>query len=303
MIGIDTQNKELIVRKRMSAFIEKALRFCGHDFRHDDYKKIIYGETGCKTDLEYMFKSMYDAYTYLLSNAQSPLTTDMLKRFFYLLEGKECDEAFLIRVTSKMFYMNDMPALEKAVDFHMYVYTELCWMNDDYRLIVPLMFFNYALVKSGVPTLRFISPTLSKYERCRDLYLSGDTMPMHQLMLDQLSEAKFQDRDFYQKLKPLATKEICDRIHDDRELLHNRYGIESIALFGSFSKELQRLDSDIDLLIVYSQDISYEKKIQLSDDLASYYFNVFNRYIDITEISEYVKDWIINETSNYTKIF
>lgn len=56
MHEIDTQNKELIVRKKVAAFIEKTFRFYGYDFGHDDYKQIIYAEAGCKTTLESTIK-------------------------------------------------------------------------------------------------------------------------------------------------------------------------------------------------------------------------------------------------------
>lgn len=303
MNAIDTQNKELIVRKRMSAFLEKALRYCGYDFRHDDYKQIIYGESGCKTDFEIMMKNMYDAYHYLLFNAQSPLSAEVLKRFFYILDGQEGDETFFIRMTSKFFYMNDMPPFERAVEFHLYVYSELCGENEDCKLIVPLMFFNFALVKAGIPTLRFVNSTLQKYEECRTEYFNGNKAPIYKLFLEQIQEAKFQDKGFYEKLKPLTAKEICERIFQNKDTLQNRYGIESVALFGSFSKGLQRIDSDIDVLIVYSSTLSYEEKARINGELASLCMTTFNRYLDITEISEYVNDWIVKEIINYKKIF
>lgn len=52
MMSLDTQNRELIVRKRKAQFIEKALQFCGYDFRHDDYKHVVYAESGYKTQSE-----------------------------------------------------------------------------------------------------------------------------------------------------------------------------------------------------------------------------------------------------------
>ncbi len=40
----DFKNCELLVRKRITAFVEKVFRFLGYDFRHYLYKKIVYGE-------------------------------------------------------------------------------------------------------------------------------------------------------------------------------------------------------------------------------------------------------------------
>ena len=297
------QNKELIVRKRMSAFLEKALRYCGYEFRHDDYKQIIYGESGCKTPLEDKIKSLYDAYSYLLSNAHNPLSTDILKRFFYLLDGKEADESMLIRIVSKLFHLNDMPSLEKAIDFHMEIYYELAGADEEKQFIVSLMFLNYAFVKGGVPVLRFGSPVLKKYISCRQSFIEGERQPLYQLLLEQIAESKYQDKSFYKKLKPLSTKEIFERILQDKSLLQQVYGVKSVSIFGSFSKDMQRIDSDIDLIVQFSRDISFEKKMENTEILAKHYFAVFNRFIDCTEVSEFVGDWIIKEISDYKKIF
>lgn len=303
MMSLDTQNRELIVRKRKAQFIEKALQFCGYDFRHDDYKHVVYAESGYKTQSEEKAKNLYDAYSFLLSNAQNPFSASMLKRFFYILTGKETDEALIIRMITRFFEGIDMPPLEKAIEYHLYVFSELQWLSSEEILIVPLMFFNFVLVKGGIPTIYFVQPVLRRYVECRKAYFDGDKTQIYEFFLGELRVAKFQDKSFYKKLKPLTTKEICDRFLEDKELLQSRYGVESICIFGSFSKEIQRLDSDIDLLITFSQDLSYEQKNQLKTDLSNRYFDIFNRYIDITEISEYVNDWIVKEITIYKKIF
>lgn len=210
-----------MVRKRMVAFLEKALRFFGYDFRHDDYKKIVYAESACKTPFEEKVKSMYDAYYYLLSNAKSPLSSDILKKFFFLWNEIEPDETMLIRMTTKFFGLIDMPMIEKAIEYHLYVFSELCDWKDDERTIVSLMFFNYALVKSGVPSLRFRTSVLETYMQCRRAYFEGDKTSLYEFFLHQLSEAKFQDRSYYRALQPLTTKDVFDRILQEQRAVAN----------------------------------------------------------------------------------
>lgn len=295
--------KELVVRKRIASFIEKILRFCGYDFRHDLYKQIVYGEVSICTPLEETIKDLYDAYYYLLSNHKRPLDKVLLKKFFYLLNGKEPDEALLIRIVSKFFYLDALPPIEKAIEFHLYVYKELGESNNINGLIIPLMLFNYSLVKSGIPSLRFITPTLKKYIQYRQKYIDGDKSPLYGLILEQLREAKFQDKSYYGNLRVLSTQEIFNRIIKDKNMLQERFGIQHIYLFGSFAKDLQRIDSDIDLLVVFSQNLSYETKTKFIEELANYYFNIFNRFMDFGEISDFISDEIIKEITTYIKIY
>lgn len=297
------QEKEILVRKRTSAFIEKLLNHSGYDFHHDEYKQIIYGETDCKTPFQTMVKNLYDAYTYLISNAKSPLSSGILKRFIYILEEKEPKEDFVLRMTSKLFQLLDSPMLEKAIEYHMYVYDSMKWLEKSTRTMVALMFFNYILAKEDNPTISFAKQALKEYEECRSKYLEGNKTPLYNFLCEQIAQGKYQGKEFYGNLNPLSTQEICSRFLKDKEMLNERFCVKGLALYGSFSKELQRIDSDIDLFVVFSDDISYLKKIELSESLSNYYFTVFNRYVDITEISEYVGDWLIGETPTYKKIF
>ena len=63
-----TLGKEMIVRKKVAALIEKSFRYFNYDFRHDIFKQIIYGEIEFSTPLEEKLKSFYDGYMYLLNN-------------------------------------------------------------------------------------------------------------------------------------------------------------------------------------------------------------------------------------------
>ena len=69
-----TKNKRIFVRKKISNFLEKALRYCGYDFNHDVFKKIIYSEDEYKTPVEEKIKNTYDAYIYLLSNDKNMIS-------------------------------------------------------------------------------------------------------------------------------------------------------------------------------------------------------------------------------------
>ena len=303
MNNLDTQNKEVLVRKRMSAFIEALFQFYGYNFRHDDYKQFIYAEAGVKTPLEEKIKQTYDAYHYLLFNSQNALTTSILKRFFYILLGEEMDASLLIRLASKFFEMNNMPPAERAIEYHVYVYEELAFLEEEQRFMISLMFFNYALANSNIPTLRLVKCVLQKYAEIREEVLSGNKIMLYELLYEQLRYAKVQNKTFYKNLKPLTVKEIRHQFLKDRDMLKEKYGILGMSIYGSFAKGKQRLDSDIDLMVILSDDLSYEEKLKNIEAFSAHYLLIFNRFIDVLEISEFVNDWIIQEITNYKKIF
>lgn len=297
------KGKEQITRKRVSSFIEKLLRFSGYDFRHDLYKEIIYAETEYRTPLEEKIKNYYDAYLYLLSNHKNPFSQEMVRKFFYLLQGKEKDWPFLLRITTKFFHLSSLPELEQAIDFHLYLYQELNDLIEEERLIISLMMMNYVLVRNGIPTIQILRTDLTRYIKFREDYFNKDKMKMYFFMIEILKKSKFQDKSYYKNLQELSSKEIYQVIYEDKEELKEKYGIKSIYLYGSYAKGNQRIDSDIDLIIAFSLDLSYEEKLRNIEALSNKYFNIFHRYIDFTEINEYLNDEFIKEVTKVKKIY
>ncbi len=50
--------------------------------------------------------------------------------------------------------------------------------------------------------------------------------------------------------------------------LRTRYGLGSVALFGSYVRNEQRPDSDLDLLVTFSRGLTLLDLLRLDDDLA-----------------------------------
>ena len=298
-----TKNKELIVRKKMSHFLEKLLRFYGKDIRHDLYKGIIYSEEQVRTEEEWKIKNFYDGLNYLLNNHMNPLSKELLKKFFYILYGKEFDELLLLRLCSKFFYLYESPALEKAIEYHLYVYEELKDFKEYERTIISLMFFNYVLVKEGIPCIHIFGRDVENYVKYRDEYFNNQKTNIYQLMYEIIKKNKFQDKSYYLNLRPIEVKKIYEVISNDKEKLQSKYRIRNMYIYGSFAKDKQRIDSDIDLVARFSLDLTYDEKKKISEELMNYYYEIFNRFVDIMEIGDYLNDEFIKEVTRIKKIF
>lgn len=298
-----SKNKELLVRKRVNLFLEKIFRFLGYDFRHDIYKGITYFEIGVNTELEEKIKNFYDGFIYLLHNNKNPLTIEKLRKFFYLLYGVEFEQILLTRLTSKFFQMNELPLIDKIVQYHLYIYTQLSFLSNDDRTLISLMFINYILTSNDIPCIHLLKADLSKYIKYREEYLNGNQERMYELIFSILKKAKFVDKVFYKNLTTLARSSIYERILDDKELLNKKYLIENVYLYGSYLKNKERIDSDIDLLVTFSPMLLPEEKKILTNKLKEYYTEYFKRFVDIHEINKYLTDVEIKEFSKVKKIF
>ena len=140
------------------------------------------------------------------------------------------------------------------------------------------------------------------YVKLRDYALSDDKIPLCNFLKKIILKSKFQLIEFNNELKPISVDEIKKMFMGDKEDLKNKYKIENIYLFGSFSKNNERVDSDIDLLIKFEEGNSFEEKHKIINYLDKYYTDKLKRYIDFGEISDMLTDDFILENKRLLKI-
>lgn len=293
---------ELIVRKKLSAFIEKTLRSLGYLFSHDTFKKIIYSEIEPKGEFEEMCKDYYDAYYYLLCNHKRPFTRDLINRFFYILKGRKPDEAMTVRMTSKSFTYITSSKVEDIIKFHLIMYEEMTDLEEKERTIISLMLLNYGLLKLNIPTIKLLRSNFEEYLKLRTEHLKNKSQDIYPFMFLIIRTNKYQEKTYYQNLKELTTSNLIKELKKDEQFLRN-YGIKTLLLFGSYAKGNARIDSDIDLLYTINDDKPTKEKEEIISFLEEYYFNKFHRFIDFTEMSEYLTEEFIKEMSKIEIIF
>ena len=72
-------------------------------------------------------------------------------------------------------------------------------------------------------------------------------------------------------------EEILTALKNDKQLLSEKFGVEEIALFGSYARNEQTEDSDIDVLIKLR-----EPKLKFLVGALEFLENKFHKKIDIT---------------------
>ena len=298
------KGKELIVRKNVASFLEKILQFLGYDFRHDIYKKIVYSEKSIVTPLEEKIKNYYDAYVFLLNNYKNPITKNLLMRFFYIIFGHEFDGYTICKLVNMFFNYDDLSGIEIAIKYHIDIYKELKNYSLEERLIISLMIFNFMLLRYNIPTIKLTQKEINKYVEARDAYISGNRILIYDVILRLMNNNdKYQDITYYKNLKELSLTDIIAVFNKDKEYLKKQYKIKSLMIFGSFASGDQRIDSDIDILISFSLDLSYQKKNLFIEEIKRNYFEIFKRFIDIAEIGFNLSDELIKKFSYIKKIF
>lgn len=289
------QNKRILVRKKIANFLEKALRYCGYDFDHDVFKKIIYSEDEYRTPVEEKIKSCYDAYIYLLSNDKNMISRSLWKKFYYIYAEQELEQFLSIKLSTKYFHLNHLAPIEQAIEYHLYVYQELKNLKEEDRLMISLMIFNYILVKNQIPCVQFFRKEFKEYVKTRDSFFNGDKNPMLEFTLKLIKNNPYMDKKFYKDLIPVSLSDIIQFIEERKEEFKTKYQIKGLWIHGSIAKRIERMDSDLDFFIEMSLDLLREEKLALIEELKQVFFDKFKRMIDLHEIVEYLDDDIIKE--------
>lgn len=91
-------------------------------------------------------------------------------------------------------------------------------------------------------------------------------------------------------------KEILDFLKSNRKFLYDTYHVTKIGLFGSFAREEQNENSDVDILIDIKNDTKHIHDLKLA--LKEYLSNALNRNVDIARekyIKPYAKKYILKD--------
>lgn len=94
----------------------------------------------------------------------------------------------------------------------------------------------------------------------------------------------------------LSRKEIVDKLKALMPELRDKYGVEKIGLFGSFSRDEGNKESDVDLLV------TYRKRLKGWDyySLDIYLEEVFGRKVDLCEsdcLKHQIKDEVLRQVN------
>ena len=99
----------------------------------------------------------------------------------------------------------------------------------------------------------------------------------------ELSKSMLPDIHYYENLVDITKEEIINFLIENESLLKEKYDINNLYLYGSFVKGSQRIDSDIDIAIVFNQGLSFNDKNLIITKLKQFILTNFKRYGDFME--------------------
>lgn len=87
--------------------------------------------------------------------------------------------------------------------------------------------------------------------------------------------------------------EIIDILKNEKQFLKDNYGVETIALFGSYAKGIENTDSDVDFFVEFKNP-SYSFLM----GLYSFLENKLNSKIEIVRKGSHLSERFLNNIKN-----
>lgn len=296
------ENNQLINRKKIGNFFEKYLQFWNYDYSHDRFKKILYGEESCETRFEEKMKNYLDGFVFLLSNYVNSLTKELLKKFFYLIFSFEYEEVTLLKLSSAYFFLSEMDPIEKALEFHIIVYEQLADVEEFDRMLISFIMLNFILVKNNIPCVCFFADDLNHYKAYKEAYLKGQKEKLWYWLFLVIKKNGTNEKTSVQSLKPLVLSTIYDYIVNRKDYFITEFHIKHLWVYGSYAKGIARFDSDVDILVRLSMDLTADEQEQIVIGLKQEFKKAFLRSIDIHLIYDIIPEGIIKTTKKIKKI-
>lgn len=294
---------ELVVNKKAIRFIEKLFLHYQIKMTHKAYKQLLYDEVAPRMDEEELLKNSFDAYKYLLSNINSFFSRRIISRYYYLLTGKVIDEHICLNLQTDYYSLKANELIQNAID--LVIKLEAYFSNEDefIKKVIEYQMLNYFLVRLRYTPITFIEDLFVKYENAKRKYLDGNKEYLYNQILDMIANEKKQPANYYKKLKNLNLDSITEILKKDKEILEKLYKVKSIAIYGSFANGDYRIDSDIDLIVKFKENMSYSEKMERKSELEKYLYARFGRFCDIFEMTELLTESLIKEFANAFEVY
>ncbi len=268
---------ELMYRKTILKSVYRFSKLFDEIMNYEEYKQIILNNQS--SDFKYIsyIKGVNECYNYILRQATNEFDIENIKTMHKLLFQKEIlnekveklKEAYKVNNT---LVGNANNLFNEIKDYCTY---------DRYALAYVLL--NYLIY---LERKRFYNISNMFCIYFYQMVNENDYSKLEEELEIEYKKSLTPVESYYDHLEEIKQQEIIDFLFKNKEEINERFQIEHLYLYGSFIKNTQRIDSDIDLAGEFSIHLTYVEKYELVVMFKNYVLSHFKRYGDFMEFSE-----------------
>ena len=265
--------------KEIPAFITKISNHIGYQVQIFQVKDMYNGDYECFSSEEDKVKSYLDCYIFLLNNVPNVICKSIVEKVIFIMSQKRVNKSRLEEVISEFISIKEERNIKKIINISFNL-SSLIRNNKD-KYIFRLMIMNYLLLHYHYKAIKYYRGDFKILAQYLKEYSTGNKENLENYIISKEVESKELSEDYYMNLKEVKLEEIVEFIKINKEEFIKKYRIDSLAIFGSFAKGKERLDSDIDIMIRFEDFVPLLKRNQYVKEIEDKLFNKFNRFSDI----------------------
>ena len=271
--------------KYLYRFVEFTLKLLGIELPHERFKLLVFGEYRAESKEEKRVKRFSDSYIYLLNNLKQALDKNIIQKCYYLLNDEMLDMKYITSILEEYYQNYDEETHYLSAKVHLKIIEELGENSIDFAFILS----NYILLKNNYNPIIVYEYFASAYFR---------TIKNKNINKLNMIFIKSEGPSINIKNNNIDKELIIKVIKENKNLLINKYNVKKLYLYGSFSKEKTTVDSDLDLLVIYSKDlINLERKFN-DDGIKKILKEKLDVKIDLLDFTHAMDNLDITEMEN-----
>ena len=222
------------------------------------FKNIVLDKETPNSYYEAHYKEIIDTYTYLMNNIKSNMDITLFIKSYFLLTNKRISKKNAYKLLS-IYYMYKECNVVELLSFLLEEINKIIRFR---KLEYSLLLINYFFKKIDDNEIEIYQ---SMFNSLKTMFSNKENILASLLMLKRSLNYKKE-----QGFINIKKKEILDFFHFDKANIRDRFLINRLFLFGSFSENTHHNQSDLDLLVVFNDSINSSEKIMLSKNLEKY---------------------------------
>ncbi len=205
-------------------------------------KEIILDEEAPINISEYLLKQITDSHNYLMNHTSDILDDYIFKTSYYLLTNTKLSDKKCQRLKQLYYLYKNFDLCEVIVEVVYEIGKSISFRKLEYALLL----VNYFFVKKygyqiKIPQIR--------HKDIRKMFNSKEQI--FEILMVFISISKPENKSINQ----INTETIISFFRDNQKYFINKYSIKNLYIFGSRSNKTEHPNSDLDLLIVFDDNI------------------------------------------------
>lgn len=237
-------------------------------------KNIILNKEYPTNKSEYLIRSINDCRLFLQDNILYLIDRNLFIKFYFLLTGKKISNKKAERLVYVYYQYKD------EEDFIVELIYELNSVIKYKKVEYALLLLNYFFVRKNGYEIRIPQ---SKFKELKMMFKDKEYISKNIEFIKSVSK-KIDRRN-----KRLSLNKIIKFFNMNKEKIINTYSIKNIFLFGSYAERTNNFYSDLDLLVIFNDNVMSMDAIDLRNKFICFLENKLDIGVDVLLFEDSIK--------------